>query len=178
MQADRQERLETHQPTQSLVRMRVPRFNTRRQGDTIEERVQSQSERDTHPPQHVARRFTGVRVAAAGRVMIVVMVVIVFMHDFESRFPGDMGLGRAMLVKVERSNEEKHAQQSHRRPERGSVDADLVGRMRQHVKQADTEHQSGDKAHQNLHPRVRQPHTRGEPATSNRGSGDRDGVAR
>ena len=124
--------------------------------------------------------------------MAVSGIVIVMMAVIVNEAAGMLALGiaarslrvvrfeRCVLVEVKRSDQEEHSQQSRHQPAGGGVNVvvQLFGRVRQQVKDADSQHQPGHEAHQQMQLPVREPHHRRSQPAGHRRRHDQPGVQR
>jgi hypothetical protein len=99
-------------------------------------------------------------------IVIVSMVVVVRKRD-------------VVLMEMERTDQKKHREEPEHHPEHRLVERlGLLDRVREHVKEADAEHQPRHAAHQNLHPGVRQSDSGGKPGAAERSDDDENAVNR
>ncbi len=134
-------------------------FDADAQSQSVDQRMQGHSQKDADPAQIAppSRRLSRVVVmlrrwalaAAARRQMRVFL---------RSMFVLAMHFCRTMVMKVKDAQEKKHDDQAGHHSiggQIGAVVAQLDERVRQHMKHADSEHETADEADQDLHPGMR-----------------------
>ena len=123
------------------------RFDTRPQGQSVDQRVKRQTQKYAQPTQFV--RASVMMVVLGMRVMLMVTCLVVIV--FPLLAVADYQLCWSMLMKVKRADQEKHAEQPDHHPPHSLVDGPefCVG-VRQHVKDADAEHQPTHQADHHL----------------------------
>ena len=108
-----------------------------------------------------------VMIVAGGRRMLVLPAGIVVPAE---------DLGRAVMMKMEEAQQEEHDQQPGHHAIRRQIRAVISHfhqRVREHVEDADAEHEASREADQNLHAGVRQVHQLRQPAPQERCADDR-----
>jgi hypothetical protein len=97
-----------------------------------------------------------------GRCVAVIMLMMLMMIVDFITFP--VRLGRTMLVKMKRADQQKHPQESDQDPDQRYIQrSEFDKAVGQHVQHSDPQHQSSHQAQHNLHAYVSQMHTGGQP---------------
>tara|TARA_Y100001933_G_scaffold262286_1_gene319260 strand:+ start:17570 stop:18046 length:477 start_codon:yes stop_codon:yes gene_type:complete len=103
------------------------------------------------PTEFVIRmRFVASMFMPMGAVLVMMMFVTSFM--FVTVLSDCLILGHLMVMEAEKTFNKKHQQESANHPEHRLLTGDLLPGMREHVQQADPEHDTCNKADGKLHP--------------------------
>ena len=106
-------------------------------------------------------------------IMRMIVVMIVAAMAGTGIFFGRRDLQRAMMMKMEAANQQKHRDDSgHHPPGRIISRLTAVNRMRKQMENRNPQHQSADEADDGLHSSVRQVHQRRQPASTDGSSHD------